>query len=58
LAKNRDVPSAQPPTLFTYEVPGQLKSLEGRRAADRETRQPRADYARGSPQDRFGNRGH
>ena len=56
-SKERNVPSAVPPQLFCYEVPGGLLSLEGKRKADNESRLPKAEYERGSYKDRAGNRG-
>jgi hypothetical protein len=46
------IPSAKPPTLRAYEIPGQLLVQEALRKADDATRRPRADYARGSDLDR------
>jgi hypothetical protein len=58
MAKDRNVPSAVLPTNFAAEIPGQLLVLKDLRKADAAVRPPRADYARGSDQDRAGNRGH
>jgi hypothetical protein len=54
---NRDVPSAEPPTLLSYEIPGGLRALKQRRKEDAQDRPPASDYERGSYQDRQGNRG-
>lgn len=53
----RNAPSAKPPELHSFEIPGGTGSLDELRKADRETRPPQAEYERGSTQDRAGNRG-
>ena len=53
----KDLTSALPPKLISYEIPGQVLSAKALREADRKSRPPQAEYARGSQKDLAGNRG-
>ena len=51
-----DVPSAVPPAPESYQIPGGLLAAKEARKADAASRRPMAEYARGSFEDRSGNR--
>jgi hypothetical protein len=53
----KDVPSAVPPALFSYDIQGQLLVQEHLRKADAKSRPPASEHERGSNEDRLGNRG-